>query len=181
MASKIYTKTGDNGTSAILGGTRLSKDHTIFEITGNIDELSSIIGVIRSSIPDDLKLAEIQSILFHMGAWVGSDGAKFDRSKLRQITEDDVLKLEGWIDSMQSILPPLKNFILPIGMIHYARAVCRRVERRVVGYDEAIVKYLNRLSDYLFVYARYVDFKEWKSKHSLMPIESYQEPTISQL
>jgi len=115
MANKIYTKTGDRGSTSLLGGTRVSKDDWRMEAAGNIDELSSVIGILRMSSSKSDQLVEIQSILFHIGAIVGTDHEKFDISKLRTITDKDVKTLEKWIDEMDKQLPPLKNFILPTG------------------------------------------------------------------
>lgn len=172
MANKIYTKTGDKGMTSLLGGTKVSKDDARLEATGNIDELSSAIGIIRYQTEMDDQLKEIQIQLFHIGALIGTDPDKFDISKLKQITEEDVKTLENWIDEMDQELEPLKNFILPVGMFHLPRTICRRAERRLVllNLPEIITKYINRLSDYLFTLARYQDM-----------IEGVDEETIHQL
>ena len=151
MANKIYTKTGDRGSTSLLGGTRVSKDDWRLEAAGNVDELSSAIGLIRNNNIKYDQLVEIQSILFHIGAIVGTDSEKFDKE-----------------------LPPLNNFILPTGLTHFARTVARRAERRLIAfkdYPSPILMYLNRLSDYLFVLARYENFKSG----------NLDEDTISQL
>ena len=162
MANKIYTKKGDKGMTSLLGGTKVSKSDARLEAAGNIDELSSAIGFIRYQSEQDDQLQHIQIQLFHIGALLGTDPDKFDTSKLKQITEDDVKLLEFWIDEMDEELPELKNFILPIGIFHLPRAICRRAERRLVHLDfpQIIVKYINRLSDYLFTLARYQDMTE---------------------
>ena len=173
MSNKIYTKTGDSGTTSLLGGTRISKDHWRMEATGNIDELSSAIGLLRYNTDRDEQLREIQIKLFYIGALIGTDPIKFDTTKLEQITDKDVRNLERWIDDMEKELEPLKNFILPIGMIHLPRSICRRTERRLVqlkDFPAPILKYINRLSDYLFTLARYQD-----------KLESIEEETVSQL
>jgi cob(I)alamin adenosyltransferase len=159
MSTKIYTKTGDKGSTSLLGGTRVSKNDARLEAAGNIDELSSAIGFIRYQTEQDDQLKQIQINLFHIGALLGTDPDQFDISKLKQITEEDVKVLEAWIDEMEEDLEPLKNFILPTGIIHLPRAICRRAERRLVSLKlpEIIVKYINRLSDYLFTLARYQD------------------------
>jgi cob(I)alamin adenosyltransferase len=180
MAKKVYTKTGDRGTTSLLGGTRVPKDHWRMEATGNLDELSSAIGVIPSCAYDD-KLKHIQTTLFNMMSVIGTDGEKFDVNLLKDVTEEDTLTIESWIDEMDKELPELKNFILPYGHVHLARSVCRRVERRMVGFKPEYVKYLNRLSDYLFVYARYVSYTEWRSSNPNASIEHYQESKVSQL
>ena len=174
MSNKIYTKTGDRGSTSLLGGTRVSKDDWRLEAAGNVDELSSAIGLIRNDNIKYDQLVEIQSILFHIGAIVGTDSEKFDISKLRMIKDKDVKTLEKWIDEMDKELPPLKNFILPTGPTHFARTVARRAERRLIAfkdYPAPILMYLNRLSDYLFVLARYENFKSG----------NLDEDTISQL
>lgn len=172
MSTKIYTKTGDKGSTSLLGGTRVSKNDARLEAAGNIDELSSAIGFIRYQTEQDDQLKQIQVNLFHIGALLGTDPDQFDISKLKQITEEDVKVLEAWIDEMEEDLEPLKNFILPTGIIHLPRAICRRAERRLVSLKlpEIIVKYINRLSDYLFTLARYQD-----------KLENIEEEIISQL
>ena len=173
MANKIYTKTGDSGSTSLMGGTRVPKNHWRMEAAGNLDELSSVIGVIRYNTDRDEQLKEIQTKLFYIGALIGTDPQKFDISKLEKITDKDIHKLEKWIDEMEKELEPLKNFILPIGFIHVARTVCRRAERRLLDLKDfpmPILKYINRLSDYLFVLSRYQD-----------KIESVEEEIVSQL
>lgn len=172
MSNKIYTKKGDKGQTSLLGGTKVSKADIKLEAAGNIDELSSAIGFIRYQTEKDDQLREIQVQLFHIGALIGTDPDQFDISRLKQITEEDVKTLESWIDEMDQELEPLKNFILPVGPIHLPRAICRRAERRLVHMDspEIIIKYINRLSDYLFTLARFQDF-----------VDQIEEETISQL
>ena len=137
---KIYTRTGDDGTTALRGGKRVSKDSPLIEAQGALDELNSAIGLARSLLSDDevdAVLADIQHDLFHL-----------DDSQ-------PVEKLERLIDDLQAELPPLKQFILPTGPLHFARAVCRRAELACVAVMP--VTYLNRLSDLLFVLARYAN------------------------
>lgn len=162
MSKKIYTKTGDKGTTSLLGGTRVSKNDARLEAAGNIDELSSAIGLIRYKTHKDDQLKQIQIQLFHIGALLGTDPEQFDTTKLKQITDQDVSLLESWIDEMDQELEPLKNFILPVGPLHLSRTICRRAERRLVHLDfpDIIIKYVNRLSDYLFTLARYQDKME---------------------
>ena len=166
MANKIYTKKGDKGMTSLLGGTKVSKNDARLEAAGNIDELSSAIGFIRYQSEQDDQLQHIQIQLFHIGALLGTDPDKFDTSKLKQITEDDVKLLEFWIDEMDTELPELKNFILPVGIFHLPRAICRRAERRLVHLDfpQIIIMYINRLSDYLFTLSRYQDMTEGKEE-----------------
>ena len=163
---KIYTKTGDKGETSIFGGKRLPKDHVRIESYGTVDELNSYLGLIRDSIQDDkirALLKEVQDRLFTIGSNLASDPDK--QLITPDIFESDIKLLEAQMDEMNESLPALKNFILPgghaiVSFCHVARCVCRRAERRVVSLaqmeavDEIIIRYLNRLSDYLFVLAR---------------------------
>lgn len=164
---KIYTKKGDTGKTALIGGTRVPKHHLRVEAYGTIDELNVAIGMLA----DQIDLAEIigelrfvQDRLFTMGALLAADPKK-NKMILPTLHEKDVVMLEKAIDAMEATLPELKNFILPGGHIavsycHIARVVCRRAERIVSQLAEndkiepIIIKYLNRLSDYLFVLSR---------------------------
>ena len=167
MALKIYTKTGDKGQTSLLGGTRVPKDHIRIEAYGTVDELNSWIGLLRDSINDkhiQEILINVQDRLFTMGSSLASDPEK-SKMKIPHLTEDDITVFEKEIDTMDAQLPPMKNFVLPGGHVtvsycHVTRCVCRRAERRVIHLaanepvDELVVKYLNRLSDYLFMLAR---------------------------
>lgn len=184
MAFKIYTKTGDKGETSLIGGTRLPKHHIRIEAYGTVDELNSFLGLIRDSIHEkelfDLLIA-IQDRLFTIGSHLASDPEKDIKMKLPEINEEDVLILEKAIDKMNETLPEMKSFVLPgghtvVSYCHVARCVCRRAERAVLKLaenekvEEIIYKYLNRLSDYLFVLSRKltIDFKAneipWKPK-----------------
>lgn len=169
---KIYTKTGDAGDTGLPGGGRVPKDATVTEVCGTVDELNTVLGLVRAArVPDDVDrlLDRIQSQLFDMGAEVARLGAE-TKSGCR-IDTADVRMLEEAIDHYDAELPPLRNFILPGGTqtaaeLHFARAVCRRAERRLVGLlrevpglSAEILIYLNRLSDLLFVLARLVNAK----------------------
>lgn len=172
MTFKIYTKTGDKGETSLIGGTRVPKHHLKIEAYGTVDELNSHIGIIRDSFEDSKTrqlLLEIQNILFVIGSHLAED-KKVSKMKLPEIEAHGVEKLEEAIDQMNELLPELKNFILPGGNIivsycHIARCVCRRAERCIThlseqeNIDELVEPYINRLSDYLFVLARYVAFK----------------------
>ena len=159
---KIYTRTGDSGETSLFGGSRVAKDDPRIEAYGTIDELNSTVGVARASWPSspiDKQLGAIQSDLFDIGAHLAAPGNdRFAGVEPRRIEE-----LERAIDAMESELQPLTSFIIPGGslaaaQLHVARTVCRRAERRVVALeDTATVAYLNRLSDYLFVAARYAN------------------------
>ena len=168
---KIYTKKGDTGTTQLLGGKRVPKDHLRIEAYGTVDELNSWLGLIRDQINDShsqIVLKEIQDRLFTAGSMLASDPDK-SSMKIPDLIESDIELLEKEMDKMEEILPELKSFVLPGGnsvnaTCHIARCVCRRVERLVVTLnlseqvDPIILKYLNRLSDYLFVLARKASF-----------------------
>ncbi len=175
MVMKIYTKTGDKGSTSLIGGTKVSKAHLRIEAYGTVDELNSYIGLCRDHIKDaDSRavLLETQDRLFTVGSALACDPEKETKLKIPDLHEEDITLLEKAIDKMHEVLPPMKSFILPGGLIaashlHVARCVCRRAERQVVRLSEEsheveiiIQKYLNRLSDYLFVLARYVAFLE---------------------
>ena len=164
---KIYTKTGDKGETSLIGGVRVPKYHLRIECYGTVDELNSYIGYVKccTSDPASLQLlAGIQDDLFTIGSHLAADPEK-SRMHLPDLKEEDVLAMENEIDRMNESLPELRNFILPGGsrdnaLCHVARCVCRRAERLVVHLSSEsevnplIPKYLNRLSDYLFVLAR---------------------------
>lgn len=164
---KIYTKKGDTGTTQLIGGTRVPKHHLRIEAYGTVDELNSWIGCVRDYAQDTGSrgvLKEIQDRLFTIGSQLASDPAT-SHMKVPDLHEEDVVLLEKEMDRMNETLPEMKSFILPGGHIgnsncHVARCVCRRTERLVTHLDETevveplIIKYLNRLSDYLFVLAR---------------------------
>jgi cob(I)alamin adenosyltransferase len=166
---KIYTKTGDQGKTSLFGGRRISKDDLRIEAYGTIDELNSHLGLICSMnvLPEiKTKLQKIQSYLFVIGANLAADPEKADL-KTPELNDEQTKFLESEIDIMESQLTPLRFFILPGGdtmcaQAHLCRTVCRRAERRTVSLSqiepvkEHILIYLNRLSDYFFVLARYL-------------------------
>ncbi|MBC8464647.1 MAG: cob(I)yrinic acid a,c-diamide adenosyltransferase [Bacteroidetes bacterium] len=166
---KIYTKKGDSGTTQLIGGSRVSKNHQRIEAYGTIDELNSYIGLIRDQAIDaesQQTLIEIQDRLFTIGALLATDPGN-SKMKLPEVQEDDVIKLEREIDEMNENLPEMRSFILPgghstVSFCHIARCVCRRAERLTTPLSKdtlqlaLILKYLNRLSDYLFVLSRYL-------------------------
>jgi cob(I)alamin adenosyltransferase len=168
MSSKIYTKTGDQGTTSLIGGTKVPKSHIRIEAYGTVDELNSYIGLCKDLITDNSIhsiLGEIQDRLFTIGSSLACDPVKEPKMKLPDLKEEDVVLLEKEIDRMNEIIPPLKSFVLPgghptVSHLHIARCVCRRAERCCVRLEEesepVILKYLNRLSDYLFVLSRYM-------------------------
>ncbi len=170
MAFKIYTKTGDKGKTALIGGTKVPKSHVRIETYGTTDELNSYIGLVIDHLTDDESrkmLREIQDRLFTIGSSLACDPEKETGMKIPDLKESDIELLETEIDRMDTFLPSMKHFILPgghatVSTIHIARCVCRRAERNCVLMFEQdlfveplVIKYLNRLSDYLFMLARY--------------------------
>lgn len=164
---KIYTKKGDKGETSLLGGTRVAKSHIRIESYGTVDELNSWIGLIRDQKIDEPTkklLIHIQDRLFTIGSHLASDPDK-KGIKIPDIKEEDVTLLEMEMDKMNETLPEMKSFVLPgghtaVSYCHIARCICRRAERCAVGLsqtekvEDIIIKYLNRLSDYLFVLSR---------------------------
>ncbi len=167
MAFKIYTKTGDKGLTGLIGGTRIPKFDIRIEAYGTVDELNSHIGLMRDQDIDEKSrevLIEIQDRLFTIGSLLAADPEK-NKMVLPQISEKDIELLEKEIDEMNEHLPEMKSFVLPgghttVSFCHIARCVCRRAERCVLRLNEEhpvnelTYKYLNRLSDYLFVLSR---------------------------
>lgn len=167
----IYTKTGDLGETSLMGKDRHSKSQEIFEVLGTLDELNASLGMVRGvDVSLTSVLNTIQQDLFLLGALLA--GSK-ETSKILKKLEDQVEKFEKEMDSMNSELPELTNFILPGGSypaskLHFSRAICRRLERNLVTYtketdsnhSEIILKYINRLSDLLFMLARYENHKK---------------------
>ena len=171
MSMKIYTKTGDRGTTSLIGGTKVIKSHFRIEAYGTIDELNSHIGLCRDLISNVITkefLKEVQDRLFTIGSALACDPDKETSLKIPDLIDSDITLLEKEIDMMDNALEPLQSFILPgghvsVSHIHIARCVCRRAERLIVDLlktdsqdDSLIIKYINRLSDYLFVLSRYV-------------------------
>ncbi len=171
MAFKIYTKTGDKGSTSLIGGVRVPKNHIRIESYGTVDELNSFLGMVRDMAQNTLVtewLHEIQDRLFTIGSVLATDPGKDVKMKLPDLHDADVIWLEQKIDEMNEQLPEMRSFILPGGQLaasttHVARCVCRRAERLCVGMQqhneevpEMIIRYLNRLSDFLFVLARYI-------------------------
>ena len=170
MAMKIYTKTGDKGTTSLIGGTKVPKSHLRIEAYGTVDELNSYIGLCKDLLTykhGQKILLEVQDRLFTIGSSLACDPIKEPKMRIPDLKETDTELLEKEIDRMEETLPAMKSFILPGGHttlshLHLARCVCRRAERCCVRLElesqeveEIIIKYLNRLSDYLFVLSRY--------------------------
>lgn len=169
---KIYTRTGDKGTTSLIYGERVAKTDPRVEAYGTIDEANSMIGIAVSLLEqvtfDEKKkiteqLHQVQTLLYHVGSELSTPAGKKVPWELQ---ENHVKELEKWIDELDELLPPLKNFILPGGHpaganLHAARTIVRRAERRAIHIDEVnplVLAYLNRLSDYLFVAARYINY-----------------------
>ena len=167
-AMKIYTRTGDKGDTSLFGGQRVPKDALRIEAYGTVDELNSILGIVRADNANpeiDRLLAGIQHTLFIVGADLAAPRSE-ENTRVRRIAPSDATAVERGIDVLESRLDPLRNFILPGGSpvasrLHFARTVCRRAERNVVRLSHAeeigedVIVYMNRLSDFLFVLARY--------------------------
>ncbi|MGB5173010.1 cob(I)yrinic acid a,c-diamide adenosyltransferase [Eudoraea sp.] len=171
---KIYTKTGDEGQTSLFGGTRVPKHHIRINSYGTVDELNSWLGLLRDQEMDPSYqevLINIQDKLFTLGAILATDPEKWtlkngkERLNIPKINEGDIEALENQIDQMNDSLPPMTNFILPgghttVSYCHISRTICRRAERMATLLDEnepfdpRVLKYLNRLSDYLFVLGR---------------------------
>ena len=166
--SKIYTRTGDSGTTALIGGRRIEKSHPRLEAYGTIDELNACLGVLRSYPVDEKSkdnIIRIQKLLFVIGSSLATELT--DKENIGQKNVDDEIKfLETEIDKMNNILPQMKNFIIPGGNIisaqcNLTRTVCRRAERKInslrteIFIENWILQYINRLSDFLFVLTRF--------------------------
>ena len=174
MSNKIYTKTGDKGKTSLIGGTKVFKSDLRIEAYGTVDELNSFVGLcldhLRSNNINNV-LAEIQDRLFTIGSALACDPEKETKLKIPDLHEADVELLEKEIDEMNEVLPAMKSFILPgghvaVSSLHIARTICRRAERccvrmqkKEIEVEPLIIKYLNRLSDYLFVLARFGSLK----------------------
>ncbi len=170
MAMKIYTKTGDKGSTSLIGGTKVPKSHLRIEAYGTVDELNSHIGLCRDLLTDGNNrevLLEVQDRLFTIGSSLACDPVKEPKMRIPDLKETDIELLEKEMDAMEEVTTEMKSFILPgghmtVSHLHIARCVCRRAERCCVRLESEslemepiILKYLNRLSDYLFVLSRY--------------------------
>jgi cob(I)alamin adenosyltransferase len=169
---KIYTRTGDAGETGLFGGARVGKDDPRVEAYGTVDELNACLGVVRSagaSAETDQSLLRIQSDLFILGAELACLPGKEEKLRMTMLGAPDIERLEAWIDRGEAPLEPLESFVLPGGCssaaeLHRARTVCRRAERRTLTAGRTspirpeVVIYLNRLSDLLFVLARYENY-----------------------
>lgn len=174
MSIKIYTKTGDKGTTSLIGGTKVPKSHMRIEAYGTVDELNSYIGLCKDLLEDEHSqkiLLEIQDRLFTIGSSLACDPIKEPRMRIPDLRETDVVLLEKEMDRMSESIPPMKSFVLPgghktVSHLHIARCVARRAERCCVRLeleslevDALLLKYLNRLSDYLFILSRFATYQ----------------------
>jgi cob(I)alamin adenosyltransferase len=173
---KIYTKTGDKGTTSLIGGKRVAKDHIRIEAYGTVDELIAHVGVVRDHLENKAlqdELISVQDQLMICAAVLAND-TESNTLKIPKLSEERIVWLEKRIDAMEVKLKPLKNFILPgghpaVSFAHVARTTCRRAERCIISLTEAsevpdtIIMYFNRLSDYFFVLARFIS-RELKAK-----------------
>lgn len=170
---KIYTKTGDKGTTSLIGGTRVAKSHLRIEAYGTVDELNSYIGLVRDQEVNKGRadiLKEIQDRLFTIGSTLATDPDKNTKMVTPDLHPEDVTLLEQEIDKMTAEVPPLRSFVLPgghqsVSFGHLARCVCRRAERLAIRLqeespvDDLVIVYLNRLSDYLFALCRKMTYE----------------------
>lgn len=166
--SLVYTKTGDKGTTSLVGGTRVSKTHIRLETYGTVDELNSNLGFLITFLTDEHDrhfLQQVQDNLFAIGSYLATDREKTKLNEVSVITSEQVETIEHEIDCLDEGLPPLTSFVLPGGcreaaVCHICRTVCRRAERRILTLAEQVdisselLAYVNRLSDYLFVLSR---------------------------
>ncbi|TVQ64578.1 MAG: cob(I)yrinic acid a,c-diamide adenosyltransferase [Balneolaceae bacterium] len=181
---KIYTKRGDQGTTSLFGGTSIEKSHTRLHAYGTVDELNSVIGMAltnRLSSRGSEILIEIQKQLFVVGADLATLPSK--KTKIERVGQAEIEQIESWIDELDEQLPQLTSFILPGGSasgasLHLARTVCRRAERysvqlmREEGISEDSLIYLNRLSDFLFVLARFENLQSGSAEIKWLPRSS---------
>ncbi len=172
--SLVYTKTGDKGTTSLVGGTRVPKTHIRLEAYGTVDELNSNLGLLITYLRDEqdkLFLQQVQDKLFAVGSHLATDQEKTQLKAVSIITPELVETMEHEIDRLDSLLPPLSAFVLPGGsrgaaVCHICRTVCRRAERRILALAEQVeisselLAYVNRLSDYLFVLSRKINQDE---------------------
>lgn len=175
---KIYTKTGDKGTTSLVGGTRVPKTHIRLEAYGTVDELNANLGLLITYLSDEedrTLVRHIQDRLFAVGSNLATDLEKTDLKYASVIHPEEIERIEQEIDRLDKLLPPLRAFILPGGsrgacVCHVCRTVCRRAERRILSLAEQcevtpdLLAYVNRLSDYLFVLSRKINQEEKKNE-----------------
>lgn len=172
--SVVYTKTGDKGTTALVGGTRVAKTHLRLEAYGTVDELNAQLGLLVTYLSDKADksaVLEIQNRLFTVGSHLATDQESTGLGEAGTITSGHITELEQQIDAMDEALPPLRAFVIPGGsrsasVCHVCRTICRRAERRILALSETykvsqeVLVYMNRLSDFLFVLSRRINIQE---------------------
>ncbi|NDV82285.1 cob(I)yrinic acid a,c-diamide adenosyltransferase [Bacteroides sp. 51] len=172
--SLVYTKTGDKGTTALVGGTRVAKTHVRLEAYGTVDELNAQLGLLVTYLTDErdkTTVLKVQNRLFTIGSHLATDQDKMELREASVITATHIAELEQEIDLIDEALPPLRTFVIPggnrgAGVCHVCRTVCRRAERRILTLAEEykispeVLSYMNRLSDYLFVLSRRINIVE---------------------
>lgn len=175
---KVYTKTGDKGTTSLVGGTRVPKTHDRLEAYGTVDELNSFLGLLITYVADGQDVAflqRVQNSLFVVGSYLATDQAKMSLKSASVVTPVMVAEMENEIDRLDALLPPLSAFVLPGGsrgaaFCHVCRTVCRRAERRILTLSAEVeiapelLAYMNRLSDYLFVLSRKINLDAKKDE-----------------
>lgn len=166
--SKVYTRTGDQGTTSLVGGTRISKTDVRLESYGTIDELNSYLGLLQTFLADEADssfLLKVQNKLFTIGSYLATDQEKIALNAASIIFLSDIETIEHRIDEIDEQLPPINHFVIPGGsreaaVCHICRTICRRAERRILTLDthcevdKNVIAYMNRLSDYLFLLSR---------------------------
>lgn len=176
--SLVYTKTGDKGTTSLIGGTRVPKTHIRLESYGTVDELNAHLGLLVTYLTDEVDrrfVLQIQHKLFSVGSYLATDQEQTALNEVSIINVSDVEEVEQMIDTIDNMIPQLHNFVLPQGsrgaaVCHICRTVCRRAERLILGLtdkypiDSNLTVYVNRLSDYLFVLARKINLSEKKEE-----------------
>ena len=176
--SLVYTKTGDKGTTGLIGGTRVPKSHIRLESYGTVDELNSNLGLLMTYLTNENDrnfILAVQHKLFSIGSHLATDQEKVQLKEVSIIFPEDVEAIEQEIDKNDEILPQMHAFVIPGGsrgasICHICRTVCRRAERRILALSETctisadLLAYVNRLSDYLFVLARKINFEEGNSE-----------------
>ena len=175
MKSLLYTRTGDQGTTSLVGGERVKKNSTRLEAYGTLDELSSSLGVIAADheCTQEVKgqILEVQNELFNLGAYLATAVQDGEKPECASLDQTKIEALESWIDALDEQTPKIRAFVLPGGSklaaeCHMARTICRRAERAILSLaeteyvDPAVIRYVNRLSDYLFIAARFQNFKQ---------------------
>lgn len=171
--SNLYTGGGDAGTTSLVGGERVKKNSVRLEAYGTLDEFSAFLGAVAAdkSCTEEVRgqLLSVQNMLFNLGAYLATQYPAGEQPKVAGLDDGQISRLEGWIDALDEQTPKIRAFVLPGGSegaakAHIARTVCRRAERRVLDLaaeayvDPLLLRYLNRLSDYLFILARYLNF-----------------------